>query len=64
MGVTIDTANLIDELISHCLKDTGKVHYGSWEDITGIQTMQQLADYINRMLTVPKPKAPWYSEVT
>lgn len=62
-GVMIDTANLINELISHCLKDTGKVDYGDLQEFQGIKTIQQLADYINRMLTIPKPKEPWYSKL-
>jgi hypothetical protein len=61
-GVTIDTANLISELINHYLKDTGKVDHGNWQD-EGVETVQQLTDYINRMLTVPQPKAPWHSKL-
>jgi len=61
-GVTIDTANLINELINHYLKDTGKVDQRNWQD-EGVETVQQLTDYINRMLTVPQPKEPWYSKL-
>lgn len=61
-GVTIDTANLINELIAHYLEDTGKVNYGNWQD-DGVETIQQLTDYINRMLTVPQPKEPWYPKL-
>lgn len=61
-GVTIDTANLINELISHYLKDTGKVDHGNWQE-EGVQTVQQLTDYINRMLTVPQRKEPWHRKL-
>jgi hypothetical protein len=63
-GVNIDTANLINELIAHYLDGTGKVDYGSWEEVTAIETIQQLTDYINRMLTIPEPKEPWYSNLS
>lgn len=53
-GVMIDTGNFINELINHYLKDTDKVDYGNWQS-EGVETVQQLADYINRMLTVPEP---------
>lgn len=59
-GVMIDTGNLINELISHCLKDTGKVDYGNQQEFQAIETIQQLADYISRMLTIPKPKEAWH----
>jgi len=61
-GVTIDTANLINELINRYLKDTGKVDHRNWQD-EGVETIQQLTDYINRMLTVPQPKVPWHSKL-
>ncbi|MCX2451109.1 hypothetical protein OQX61_07475 [Pedobacter sp. PLR] len=62
-GVMIDTGNLINELISHYLKDTGKVDYGTLEEFKAIETIQQLTNYINRMLTIPEPKTPWYSKL-
>lgn len=61
-GVNLESANLTNELINHYLKDTGKVDYGDWQS-EDVETVQQLADYINRMLTTSEPKEPWHSKL-
>jgi len=53
-GVMIDTANLINELVDHYVKGTGKYDYVDWQS-KGVVTVQQLADYINKILTSPEP---------
>jgi len=53
-GVMIDTANLINELVDHYVNGTEKYDYVDWES-KGVATVQQLADYINKMLTTPQP---------
>lgn len=62
-GVALDATNFKRNLISLCLQDTGKVDYGSLEDFNNIQTIQQLTDYVNRMLTSPEPKEPLYTRL-
>jgi hypothetical protein len=52
-GVMIDTANLINELVDHYVKGTGKYDYVDWQS-KGVVTVQQLADYINKILTSPE----------
>jgi len=51
-GVMIDTANLINTIVKHYLKDTDINDYVGWQS-KGIGTVQELADYINKMLTTP-----------
>ena len=51
-GVMLDTFNLIHGLISHYMKAADKVDYGDWQS-EGVETVQQLADYINKILNVP-----------
>jgi hypothetical protein len=52
-GAMIDTANLINELVDHYVKGTGKYDYVDWQG-KGVVTVQQLADYINKILTSPE----------
>jgi len=51
-GVVIDTDNLINKLINHYMIVANQVNYGDWKN-EGVETVQQLADYINKILTVP-----------
>lgn len=59
-GVTIGSANFVNELIRHFLKASGKVDYGDWQE-ENVKTIEQLAGYINRMLTLKEPKETWYN---
>jgi hypothetical protein len=47
-GVTIDTYNLTQELIQHYMNTSNKVDYGDWQ-MEAVETVQQLADYIDKM---------------
>lgn len=53
-GVMLDTANLINTIVKYYLKDTDIDDYVGWQS-KGVGTVQQLADYINKMLTTPNP---------
>lgn len=53
-GVMLQTANLINTIIEHYRKDADIDDYVGWQT-KGVGTVQQLADYINKMLTTPQP---------
>jgi hypothetical protein len=53
-GVMLDTANFLNAMVGHYMKDTDIDDYVGWQG-KGVGTVLQLADYINKMLTMPAP---------
>ena len=51
----LNTMNLGNEIVDHFVSQAGKVHGGTWyaEDV---QTLEQLAEYINKVIAQPEPK--------
>jgi hypothetical protein len=54
-GVMIDTAKFINAVVDHYVNGADKFDYVDWQS-NGVQNIQQLADYINKLLTSPEPK--------
>ena len=54
-GFMLNAMNIGNEIVDHFGSQAGKVHSGIWyaEDV---QTIEQLADYINKVLTAPEVK--------
>jgi hypothetical protein len=54
-GFMLNAMNLGNEIVDHFVSQAGKVHSGIWyaEDV---QTLEQLSDYINKVITQPEPK--------
>lgn len=60
-GFMLNAMNIVNEIIDHFVSQAGKVHKGLWyaEDV---QTLEQLADYINKVITQPEPKDSKFAE--
>lgn len=54
-GYRLSAMNFGNEVVNHFISQAGKVNSGIWYD-EDVQTIEQLANYINQMITQPEPK--------